>query len=115
LRSLYPSGVESPVLRSSAFRFGEQGIHMNWEALGAIGEIVGAVAVVLTLGYLAMLRCGGGWCSGIRFFLSRPAFKSYWTNMRLIYTQSFQTFIERELLRSEKEDASQPAVAGDRP
>ena len=24
---------------------------MNWEALGAIGEIVGAVAVVLTLGY----------------------------------------------------------------
>ena len=27
---------------------------MNWEALGAIGEIVGAVAVVLTLGYLAL-------------------------------------------------------------
>jgi len=27
---------------------------MNWEAIGAIGEIVGAVAVVLTLGYLAM-------------------------------------------------------------
>ena len=24
---------------------------MNWEALGAIGEIVGAVAVVLTLAY----------------------------------------------------------------
>jgi len=27
---------------------------MNWEALGAIGEIVGAAAVVLTLGYLAV-------------------------------------------------------------
>jgi hypothetical protein len=27
---------------------------MNWEALGAVGEIVGAVAVVLTLGYLAL-------------------------------------------------------------
>ena len=27
---------------------------MNWEALGAIGEIVGAVAVVLTLGYVAV-------------------------------------------------------------
>ena len=27
---------------------------MNWEALGAIGEIVGAVAVVVTLGYLAV-------------------------------------------------------------
>ena len=27
---------------------------MNWEALGAIGEIVGAVVVVLTLGYLAV-------------------------------------------------------------
>jgi hypothetical protein len=27
---------------------------MNWEAIGAIGEIVGAVAVVMTLGYLAM-------------------------------------------------------------
>ena len=26
---------------------------MNWEAIGAIGEIVGAVAVVATLGYLA--------------------------------------------------------------
>ena len=27
---------------------------MNWEAIGAIGEIVGAAAVVLTLGYLAI-------------------------------------------------------------
>ena len=27
---------------------------MNWEALGAIGEIVGAIAVVLTLGILAV-------------------------------------------------------------
>ena len=27
---------------------------MNWEALGAIGEIVGALAVVLTLGYVAV-------------------------------------------------------------
>lgn len=27
---------------------------MNWEALGAIGELVGALAVVATLGYLAL-------------------------------------------------------------
>ena len=27
---------------------------MNWDAVGAIGEIVGALAVVLTLGYLAI-------------------------------------------------------------
>ena len=27
---------------------------MNWDALGAIGEIIGAVAVVATLGYLAI-------------------------------------------------------------
>ena len=27
---------------------------MNWEAVGAIGEFVGALAVVLTLGYLAL-------------------------------------------------------------
>ena len=27
---------------------------MNWEAIGAIGEILGAVAVVATLGYLAV-------------------------------------------------------------
>jgi len=27
---------------------------MNWEALGAIGETVGAVAVIVTLGYLAL-------------------------------------------------------------
>jgi len=26
---------------------------VNWEAIGAIGEIIGALAVVLTLGYLA--------------------------------------------------------------
>ncbi|RLA47946.1 MAG: hypothetical protein DRR06_01045 [Gammaproteobacteria bacterium] len=27
---------------------------MNWEAIGAIGEILGALAVVLTLGYVAV-------------------------------------------------------------
>ena len=27
---------------------------MNWEAIGAVGEILGAIAVVLTLAYLAM-------------------------------------------------------------
>ena len=27
---------------------------MNWEAIGAIGEILGAIAVVATLGYLAI-------------------------------------------------------------
>jgi len=27
---------------------------VNWEAIGAVGEIVGAIAVVVTLGYLAM-------------------------------------------------------------
>ncbi len=27
---------------------------MNWEAIGAIGEIIGAIAVVATLGYLAL-------------------------------------------------------------
>ena len=27
---------------------------MNWEAIGAVGEILGAIAVVLTLGYLAV-------------------------------------------------------------
>ena len=27
---------------------------MNWDALGAVGELVGAAAVVLTLGYLAV-------------------------------------------------------------
>jgi len=27
---------------------------MNWEAIGAIGEVLGAAAVVLTLGYLAV-------------------------------------------------------------
>jgi hypothetical protein len=33
---------------------------MNWEAIGAIGEIVGAVAVVATLIYLAnQIRVAG--------------------------------------------------------
>ena len=30
------------------------GINMNWDAIGAIGEILGAIAVVATLGYLAV-------------------------------------------------------------
>jgi len=33
---------------------GEERLTMNWEAIGAIGEIVGAVAVVITLAYLAI-------------------------------------------------------------
>jgi hypothetical protein len=57
----------------------------------------------------------GGWCSGIHFFLSRPAFKSYWTNMRGIYTQAFQAFIEDERLRAEQEYGSQQGEATDRP
>ena len=27
---------------------------MNWDAIGAIGEITGAIAVVLTLGYFGI-------------------------------------------------------------
>jgi len=27
---------------------------MNWEAVGAVGEILGAIAVLITLGYLAV-------------------------------------------------------------
>ena len=27
---------------------------MNWEAIGAVGEIVGAIAVIATLAYLAI-------------------------------------------------------------
>ena len=27
---------------------------MNWEAIGAVGEILGATAVLITLGYLAV-------------------------------------------------------------
>ena len=27
---------------------------MNWEAIGAVGEVVGAIGVILTLGYLAV-------------------------------------------------------------
>ena len=27
---------------------------MNWDAIGAVGEIIGALAVVATLGYLAL-------------------------------------------------------------
>jgi hypothetical protein len=31
---------------------------MNWEALGVIGEMVGAVAVIVTLGHVAVRVCG---------------------------------------------------------
>ncbi len=27
---------------------------MNWEAIGAIGEVLGALVVVITIGYLAV-------------------------------------------------------------
>lgn len=33
---------------------------MNWDAIGAIGEIVGALAVVLSLIYLAWEKWGTG-------------------------------------------------------
>jgi hypothetical protein len=56
-----------------------------------------------------------GWCSSMRFFLSRPAYKAYWTNMNLIYSRSFQSFIENERLRAEQEAASQQGDAIDRP
>ena len=31
----------------------KRGVAMNWDAIGAIGEVVGAVAVVVTLLYVA--------------------------------------------------------------
>ena len=30
---------------------------MNWDAIGAVGEVGGAIAVVATLGYLAATFC----------------------------------------------------------
>ncbi len=27
---------------------------MNWEAIGAVGEVLGAIGVIVTLGYLAV-------------------------------------------------------------
>jgi hypothetical protein len=56
-----------------------------------------------------------GWCSGMRFFLSRPAFKAYWANMSLVYSRSFQSFIEREQVRAEREIACQQGDVIDRP
>ena len=34
--------------------YGDWKIAMNWEAIGALGETVGALAVLVTLVYLAM-------------------------------------------------------------
>jgi hypothetical protein len=44
-------------------------------------------------------------CKGMRFALSHPGYRSYWANMRSIYSSRFQSFVERELLhgRSESE------------
>ena len=36
---------------------------MNWEMLGALGEIFGAVGVIATLGYLARQVRGGTYAS----------------------------------------------------
>ena len=32
---------------------------MNWEAIGAVGEVLGAVGVIATLGYLAVIASTG--------------------------------------------------------
>ncbi len=31
-----------------------RGVTMNWEAIGAVGEVLGAIGVIVTLGYLAV-------------------------------------------------------------
>ena len=65
---------------------------MNWEAIGAIGEVVGAMGVVVTLGYLAVqirrssrvaaLTAGHTISSGIAEFFERlaldPELHSLW-------------------------------------
>ncbi len=40
-------------MRLSAYSDGRREKHMNWEAIGAIGEVLGAIGVIATLGYLA--------------------------------------------------------------
>jgi hypothetical protein len=69
---------------------------MNWEALGAIGEIVGAVAVVLTLGYLAVqirqnttsvratsrLEIASGWRAHNRQMLDPAVNRAYGVGLR---------------------------------
>jgi hypothetical protein len=76
---------------------------MNWEALGAIGEIVGAVAVILTLGYLALqirqnttsvraasrLEIASGWRAHNRLSLDPDA--------RRVYARGLRNFPEMPL------------------
>ena len=49
LKAESQSLATQPILKPK-FKLGE---HMNWDAAGAIGEIVGAFAVVMSLIYLA--------------------------------------------------------------
>jgi len=64
---------------------------MNWDAIGAVGEVVGAICVVLTLGYLAVQirqntratrattysSTTGGWHDDLQSEYLDPTFRAY--------------------------------------
>jgi hypothetical protein len=37
-----------------SYKYNSEEVDMNWEAIGAIGEVLGALVVVITIGYLAV-------------------------------------------------------------
>lgn len=54
LKVNFPAYSEAGVLDPGSATSGKTGRQMNWDAIGSIGEIIGAAAVVISLLYLAM-------------------------------------------------------------
>lgn len=60
---------------------------MNWEAIGAIAELLGAVGVSLSLVYLAVQVRHNS-------YLRWPGAQAWWKVRKVAYTQEFQRFLE---------------------
>ena len=74
---------------------------MNWEAIGAIGEVIGAAAVVITLGYLAVqIRQSNQTNASV----IRQSFYDYTTRQMLhgVESTEFNSMLARAMMTDEE-------------
>lgn len=70
------------------------------EQFASIGEIIGALGVIISLIYLArQIRSNevwAGWKRLMLFYHSRPGFQTWWEYRRDVYSEPFAHFLETE-------------------
>jgi len=95
---------------------------MTLDQLASVGEIVGAIGVVMSLAYLAIFfQCfryfenmfyrhkkgyldeevWTGWKRLMLTYYSRPGFQTWWKHRRDVFSESFAIFLETEKLDRE--------------